>query len=71
MTSVRTEYREKRFQILEEIISLALHSLTKLEKRQLEKMSLPVLKKIISDLQNEFDTASKFYKKIEGGEMSE
>jgi hypothetical protein len=45
MTSTRTEYRVKRIELIGQMIIKLAHILT-LEKRQIEKIKLPLLKKI-------------------------
>jgi hypothetical protein len=45
MTSTRTEYRAKRIELIGQMIMKLAHVLT-LEKRQIEKIKLPLLKKV-------------------------
>jgi hypothetical protein len=50
MTSTRTLYRQKRIELIKEIIMLLLNMLT-LEKKELEKIPLPKLKQVKKLLQ--------------------
>ncbi len=65
MVSVRTDYRNKRIQLLKEISDIAINCLVNLEKRQQEKMSLPELKRIHKELSEQYELACKFFNKSE------
>lgn len=51
MVSVRTQYRQKRIQLIKECIILLLDMLT-LEKQQLETIKLPFFKKLKKTIEN-------------------
>jgi len=58
MTSIQTQYRAKRTQLLKDMIAYII-DLTQLQKKQLEKIPLPQLKRITEEIKTLYKQPQK------------
>jgi len=66
MVSTRTKYRLKRIELMKSIIDTAINCLVTLEKRQLETINLPDLKRLSKQFKEMYESARKTYPKNAG-----